>query len=230
MRLQRNLYEVMGLQRNATPSEVKQKYYDLARQFHPDRAADKVLAERIFVQINLAYRTLKDPDKRSLYDAGLDREATRASPASPSATSSASQSASQPSGTSSQPAQRTMSPQHAADLIKRAGLALMSGDRITSHKLCIEVTRADPSNVQAHVLLGDIYAEQGRRQEALHEYAIALDLAPELRLLQEKIKRLEGGPATPSWSAQPRPTAPAPKPEEEAERRGSLFDRIIGRR
>ena len=48
MRLKRNYYEVMGLSRTATAIEVKKKYHELARQFHPDRAKDKELAARLF--------------------------------------------------------------------------------------------------------------------------------------------------------------------------------------
>ena len=51
MRIQRTYYEVMGLPRDSNAQQVKAKYHELARQFHPDRAKDKALAERLFVQM-----------------------------------------------------------------------------------------------------------------------------------------------------------------------------------
>ena len=82
MRMQRNFYEVLGLTRTATKKEIKEKYYTLARQFHPDRAKDKQLADRLFVQINRAYSTLFNDIKRAKYDASLD--AIDQAPARPS--------------------------------------------------------------------------------------------------------------------------------------------------
>ncbi|MDR3709326.1 MAG: DnaJ domain-containing protein [Capsulimonadaceae bacterium] len=75
MRLKRNYYEVMGLPRGATATEIKHRYHDLARQFHPDRAQDKELAQRLFSQINLAYRTLANASDRARYDDSLDLDA-----------------------------------------------------------------------------------------------------------------------------------------------------------
>lgn len=81
MRLKRNYYEVMGLSRSATAQEIKHKYHDLARQFHPDRAKDKELAQRLFAQINQAYKTLSNAQERSRYDEILDSEAAVAAKA-----------------------------------------------------------------------------------------------------------------------------------------------------
>lgn len=74
MRLQRNYYEVMGLARNATSDDIRKKYHDLVRKFHPDRAEDKDFATRLFKQINLAYGTLIEPVRRAIYDAGLEHD------------------------------------------------------------------------------------------------------------------------------------------------------------
>ncbi len=82
MRLKRNYYEVMGLSRGSTAQEIKTKYHALARIYHPDRATDKDTAQRLFSQINLAYRTLINDQKRTMYDASLDSEAAMAARAS----------------------------------------------------------------------------------------------------------------------------------------------------
>jgi len=60
-------YEVLGVSRDIEAAELKKKYRQLARKYHPDvsKAAD---AEEKFAQINEAYDVLKDPDKRAAYD------------------------------------------------------------------------------------------------------------------------------------------------------------------
>ncbi len=64
---QRDYYEILGVQKNASPDELKQAYRRLARQYHPDvnKAPD---SEEKFKEINEAYAVLSDDEKRSVYD------------------------------------------------------------------------------------------------------------------------------------------------------------------
>jgi DnaJ-class molecular chaperone len=57
-------YEVLGIARDATQREVKQAYRRLAIKFHPDRNPIKHEAETRFRQIQLAYETLTDRNKK----------------------------------------------------------------------------------------------------------------------------------------------------------------------
>lgn len=72
MQLQRNYYEVLGLPPTAKTDEIKKKYRELARKFHPDLVQDKALGQKVFAQVNAAYRVLGDPERRAMYDATLE--------------------------------------------------------------------------------------------------------------------------------------------------------------
>src|SRR5919199_140356 len=63
----RDLYETLGVSRNAGDEEIKRAYYRLARQYHPDVNKEPEAATR-FKEINEAYQVLSNPDKRALYD------------------------------------------------------------------------------------------------------------------------------------------------------------------
>jgi molecular chaperone DnaJ len=63
----RDLYDVLGVPRDATSDDIRRAYRKLAREFHPDVSEDPE-ADRRFKEINLAYQTLSDPTKRQQYD------------------------------------------------------------------------------------------------------------------------------------------------------------------
>ena len=58
-------YNVLGVNRNASDKELKQAYKKLSMQHHPDRTGG---SDEKFKQVNEAYSTLKDPQKRQAYD------------------------------------------------------------------------------------------------------------------------------------------------------------------
>ncbi len=62
-----DLYTVLGISRTATQNEIKSAYRRMARRYHPDINPDPSAAEK-FAQINEAYQTLIDTDRRKTYD------------------------------------------------------------------------------------------------------------------------------------------------------------------
>jgi curved DNA-binding protein len=64
----KDYYDVLGVPRNASESDIKKSFRKLAREHHPDVAKDKRKAEEKFKEINEAYEVLGDPAKRKKYD------------------------------------------------------------------------------------------------------------------------------------------------------------------
>jgi curved DNA-binding protein len=64
----KDYYETLGVERAATPEDIKQAFRKLARIHHPDVAKNKKAGEEKFKEINEAYEVLGDPEKRKRYD------------------------------------------------------------------------------------------------------------------------------------------------------------------
>jgi molecular chaperone DnaJ len=66
-----DLYEILGVSRDADGDTIKKAYRRLARQLHPDVNPDPHTEER-FKEVGRAYEVLSDPEKRRMYDLGGD--------------------------------------------------------------------------------------------------------------------------------------------------------------
>ena len=64
----KDFYEILGVQKNASDDEIKKSYRKLAMKYHPDRNKDDKESERKFKEVSAAYEILKDSEKRSAYD------------------------------------------------------------------------------------------------------------------------------------------------------------------
>jgi molecular chaperone DnaJ len=63
-----DFYVILGLEPGASPAEIKRAYRRLSRRYHPGVNPGDRQAEALFTQINEAYQTLVDPDRRRQYD------------------------------------------------------------------------------------------------------------------------------------------------------------------
>ncbi|XP_022961829.1 chaperone protein dnaJ 1, mitochondrial isoform X1 [Cucurbita moschata] len=66
--IERDYYEILGVQHNASREEIKKAYHALAKKYHPDANKNNPSAKRKFQEIREAYETLQDSEKRSQYD------------------------------------------------------------------------------------------------------------------------------------------------------------------
>src|ERR1051325_5034221 len=61
-------YKILGVDKNATPEDIKKAYRKLARKHHPDLNPNDKEAHRKFQELNEANEVLSDPEKRKKYD------------------------------------------------------------------------------------------------------------------------------------------------------------------
>ena len=71
----KNYYEILGVEQNATPQQIKSAYKKLAKKWHPDLNRDNLSqAEEMMKAINVAYNILSDEVARSDYDKTLAKK------------------------------------------------------------------------------------------------------------------------------------------------------------
>lgn len=235
MSLQRNYYEVLGLPPSATTDQIKKKYRELARKYHPDIAQDKVFSQRVFTQINQAYRVLADPDRRAQYNSTLDA-ARPAAPAPPTAATRPAAPAAAAAGTATGAAASQAPPKAAApslekakaiaQLLDNADRAIMDSKPLEARGFCVKVLEADAQNVRGLVMLGDALVMMGQPEDAAVQYRKALSAGPS-PMIQAKLSRLEQGAASNRTRELANKTV---RPEAAPEKAGNLFGRLMGRK
>lgn len=61
-------YEILGLTKNATKTDINKKYKELVKKWHPDKCTDKKFAEQKLAEINKAYQILGNENEKEKYD------------------------------------------------------------------------------------------------------------------------------------------------------------------
>lgn len=74
--MNKNYYDILQINQNASPEIIDKAYKTLAKKYHPDLQEEnnKKEAEEILKEINEAYEILSDPNKKALYDQNLKNE------------------------------------------------------------------------------------------------------------------------------------------------------------
>ena len=67
--MSKDYYKILGIQKSASPDEIKKAYRKLALKWHPDKNPDnQEEAQSKFQEINAAFEILSDPEKKKMYD------------------------------------------------------------------------------------------------------------------------------------------------------------------
>ena len=77
--MNKNYYDILQVNRNASPEIIEKAYKTLAKKYHPDLQAEenKKQAEEILKEINEAYEVLSNPEKKKVYDISLSSSEPR---------------------------------------------------------------------------------------------------------------------------------------------------------
>ena len=184
VRTAKTFYEVLDVDREVSPHELKTVYYQLARRYHPDRfrKADAVVVTRVesaFARITQAYDTLRDDRLRSSYNSKLEARRKAEQVAGTVAKTTA------PAPTTQEPVVQTPSEpvipaaERAENQFKEALAALELGQRKVALGLFASAARTSPNESRYRAYYGQLLAEnEHTRRAAEAEFQAAIKLDP----------------------------------------------------
>jgi curved DNA-binding protein CbpA len=175
MAAKRSYYEILGLPRDATAEQIKKRYRQLARKYHPDVVEDKAFGQEAFVEISEAYKTLIDPSKRAAYNLTLPPPPEQKRASTGTRTTQSYTSSSTHRSTSRQHTRPTTT---VDSLIKDAQFSFVKGRLNEATLLCRQAINLDNRNAKAHAILGDIYTAKHKIDQAVIEYEYAVRYDP----------------------------------------------------
>jgi tetratricopeptide (TPR) repeat protein len=177
-------YDVLGVSPESPPAQVKIKYYELARHYHPDRfrRAEASLVKRLesaFARITQAYDTLKDDKLRINYNAKLKarQKAQQLADSAPKPTTPAPE---KPVATAAgTPTSQVSIAERAEQQFKEGYAAFESGQRKIALGLFASAANAVPKEPRYRAFYGRLLAEQEQtRRAAETELQAAVKLDP----------------------------------------------------
>lgn len=170
--MRRTHYDVLGVDRKATPDEIRASYRRLALKHHPDRSKAPDAATK-FATIADAYAVVGDPDRRREYDVMLTLEMERETRV-----------ANRVQATARQP-----KPSVAAELARLTGL-FSRGRFNEAESLAHTLLEAHPREAVPFAILGDIARARGELNHAANMYAHAVQMDPRNQLYQQRYEQL----------------------------------------
>jgi DnaJ domain/Domain of unknown function (DUF4388)/Tetratricopeptide repeat len=206
-------FQVLGLPRNATNAEVKEAYFRLAKRFHPDVHHDPALAdlrdkiETIFVRLGEAYEVLRNPRIRARYETQVapvdedekqgpvldaEQEARLAAMAIRRAARSIAEEHYWEAIHTLEPAILRAEGQDRQEgrlLLARAYMKNVNWVK-QGEELLLSLLGEEPANVEAHLLLGQIYRERGLKARATSILRKAVELDPDNAEAREQLASL----------------------------------------
>lgn len=183
---------MLGLASTALPEEIKRRYRELARRYHPDINRDADASDR-FKEINEAYCTLSHAGRRASYDLELRYAARKTAEQTrpQKASSPAPTPASQPPH-SSRPHSQPVGEETVKQIVLQAQIAYSRGRLLQAAGLCRQALRLNRRNAAVYELLADIYRAQGKTDEAIAMLSYALQLNPSSPSISAKFNRMTG--------------------------------------
>ncbi len=195
-------YEVLGVPMGATAEQIRKRYRELVRRYHPDVNPSPEAKER-FLQIQEAYQVLSDPERRRHYDALLRLGGRPTSPTPSTPPPNEPKPRSQPNRPRQTASPDALRPE-TREAIMQAERAFIQGRLMDALHWARQARRLQPRHPKSHEILGDIYTRQGLYDDALNAYTYALQLDPNNPHLQQKFDRLV------EHTERQRASAPAP--------------------
>ena len=194
-----DFYQLFGVDQTATRKEIRTAYFSMSKQFHPDkffRDDYGDLSERvdaIFRFVTKGYQTLAKKDKRSEYDAALQRARAQAQQASADDERKRAMAADMLERRAAQLEQQGNFSQAATEykkvgtlrrdpqaLVRAASLMLRANERLDEAAGLARTAASQlPGEVGPLVVLGQIYEKNGMLAEAATAFANAQALAPD---------------------------------------------------
>lgn len=223
---QRDHFELLGIDRTAKEAQVKEAYFRLAKRFHPDVHHDPALAdlrdklEPVFIRLGEAYEVLRHAERRRSYEASRPRPMRPAEPAAaPEPPSAPDPAADAKRATDSlRKAERHLADAQYWDAIQlfEAALPSLTGKPLQRARLGIAraqlknpkwikraeesllaIVTEDPTHLEAHYELAQLYKSQGLRNRALTHIRKVLETRPDHEDSQKLEAELAFSPETP---------------------------------
>lgn len=184
-------YEVLDVNREVSPESLKTIYYQLARNYHPDRfrksdASVVTRLEAAFARIKQAYDTLRDDTLRANYNAKLEAR-KKIEPSVPKAP------APQPEAVVEKVAEPALSDAERAAARASRGQMLAGNEktRRAAEAELLEAIKLDPKNSEYRVMLAELYRDLGLKLRAKGEAERAVAADPNNRKARDLLQALK---------------------------------------